>query len=147
VQSRTVRPLATTMDLTAICDKILRKKHPGQLPSPTLVFQALRIEVNGELQQLEDGLLAAQNILRHQGRLAVISFHSLEDRIVKNFLRDAAQACICPPELPVCVCGGKNARFTLPVRGVISASEAELSVNRRSAPAKLRIADRIRQIG
>ena len=142
VQAREIKPLSTTADLTAICDKVLRKKRPGQLPSPTLVFQALRIEVNGELKQLEDGLLAAEKILRGNGRLAVISFHSLEDRIVKNFMRDAARECICPPELPVCVCGGKHARFTLPVRGVIAASDAELADNRRAACAKLRIAER-----
>jgi len=141
VQARELKPLATTADLCAICDKVLRKKKPGQLPSPTLVFQALRIEVNGELQQLENGLAAAQNILRAGGMLAVISFHSLEDRIVKNFLRDAARECICPPGLPVCVCGN-HARFELPVRGVISASASELELNRRAACAKLRVAVR-----
>ena len=143
VQAREVKPLACTDDLTAVCDRVLRKKHPGQLPSPTLVFQALRIEVNGELKQLETALAAAQNMLRSGGRLAVISFHSLEDRIVKNFLRDAAQNCICPPGLPVCVCNN-HAKFELPVRGVITAGEDELASNRRAASAKLRIADRTR---
>ena len=141
VQAREVKPLASTADLCAICDRVLRKKHPGQLPSPTLVFQALRIEVNGELRQLEQALTAAQKILRPGGRLAVISFHSLEDRIVKNFLRDASRECICPPGLPVCVCNN-HAKFNLPVRGVITAGAEELAANRRSAPAKLRIADR-----
>ena len=141
VQAREIKPLGTTDELTAVCDKVLRKKKPGQLPSPTLVFQALRIEVNGELRQLESGLLAAQKMLRAGGRLAGISFHSLEDRIVKNFLRDAARDCICPPDIPVCVCNN-HAKFTLPVRGVISATEEELAANRRAASAKLRIADR-----
>ena len=143
VQAREVKPLACTDDLTAVCDRVLRKKRPGQLPSPTLVFQALRIEVNGELRQLETALGAAQNMLRSGGRLAVISFHSLEDRIVKNFLRDAAQNCICPPGLPVCVCNN-HAKFELPVRGVITAGADELAANRRAASAKLRIADRTR---
>lgn len=144
VQARELKPLATTAELAAVCDKVLRKKRPGELPSPTRVFQALRIEVNGELKQLENGLQAAENILRPGGRLAVISFHSLEDRIVKNFFREAAKECICPPGLPVCVCNN-HARFELPVRGVISAAEDELSANRRSASAKLRIADRKRR--
>lgn len=141
VQLREEKPFSTTAELTAVCDKVLRKKRPGELPSPTLVFQALRIEVNGELAQLKSGLQAAKNILRPGGRLAVISFHSLEDRIVKNFMRDAAQNCICPPGLPVCVCNHR-AEFTLPVRGVISAKEEELNRNRRAACAKLRVADR-----
>ena len=141
VQARELKPLATTAELAAVCDKVLRKKRPGELPSPTRVFQALRIEVNGELKQLESGLLAAENILRPGGRLAVISFHSLEDRIVKNFFRDAARECICPPGLPVCVCNN-HARFELAVRGVISAGDDELAANRRSASAKLRVADR-----
>ena len=141
VAARELKPLATTDDLCAVCDKVLHKKHPGDLPSPTRVFQALRIEVNGELEQLKAGLQGAQNILRPGGRLAVISFHSLEDRIVKNFLRDAARECICPPSLPMCVCGN-HAKFDLPVRGVISAADDELAANRRSASAKLRIADR-----
>ena len=139
--AREVKPLATTGDLTAICDRILHKKKPGQLPSPTLVFQALRIEVNGELQQLSTALTAAQSVLRPGGRLAVISFHSLEDRIVKNFMRDASRECVCPPGLPVCVCN-HHAAFTLPVRGVVTASKIELQENRRAACAKLRIADR-----
>lgn len=142
VAAREVKPLASTADLSAICDRVLHKKRPGQLPSPTLVFQALRIEVNGELTQLESGLQAAKKILRPGGRLAVISFHSLEDRIVKNFMRDGASECCCPPGLPVCVCG-KHADFKLPVRGVITAGNDELQLNRRAACAKLRIADRV----
>ena len=141
VQMREVKPFSSTAELTALCDKVLRKKRPGELPSPTLVFQALRIEVNGELEQLSRALSAAEDILRPGGRLAVISFHSLEDRIVKNFMRDAAQNCICPPGLPVCVCSHR-ARFTLPVRGVICADKQELEANRRAACAKLRVADR-----
>ena len=141
VEQRAESFFGTTADLVKLCDKTLGKSAPGKLPIPTLVFQALRIEVNGELEQLSRALSAAEDILRPGGRLAVISFHSLEDRIVKNFMRDAAQNCICPPGLPVCVCSHR-ARFTLPVRGVICADKQELEANRRAACAKLRVADR-----
>ncbi|MBA2742656.1 MAG: 16S rRNA (cytosine(1402)-N(4))-methyltransferase RsmH [Actinobacteria bacterium] len=103
------------------------------------VFQALRIEVNHELESLEAGLPAAFEMLRPGGRLAVISFHSLEDRIAKRFLRDRVRGCTCPPELPVCVCGREpEARLltTKPVRP--SAHEVEL--NPRAASARLRVA-------
>ncbi len=141
VEHRAVKPFATTLELAEVCDRVLRRGPGDRLPHPTLAFQALRIEVNGELRQLEAGLRAAENILRPGGRLAVISFHSLEDRVVKNFMRDAARECICPPGLPICVCK-HHAEFTLPVRGVIEADERELAQNRRAAPAKLRVADR-----
>ena len=105
------------------------------------VFQALRIEVNHELESLEVGLPAAFEMLRPGGRLAVISFHSLEDRIVKRFLRDRARGCTCPPELPVCVCGKEpEARLltTKPVRP----SASEVDHNPRASSARLRAAVR-----
>jgi 16S rRNA (cytosine1402-N4)-methyltransferase len=105
------------------------------------VFQALRIEVNHELESLEVGLPAAFEMLRPGGRLAVISFHSLEDRIVKRFLRDRARGCTCPPELPVCVCGKEpEARVltTKPVRP----SASEVDHNPRASSARLRAAVR-----
>ena len=103
------------------------------------VFQALRIEVNHELESLEAGLPAAFEMLRPGGRLAVISFHSLEDRITKRFLRDRARGCTCPPELPICVCGREpEARLltTKPVRP----SAQEIEHNPRAASARLRAA-------
>ena len=103
------------------------------------VFQALRIEVNHELESLEAGLPAAFEMLRPGGRLAVISFHSLEDRIAKRFLRDRARGCTCPPEFPVCVCGREpEARLltTKPVRP----SAHEIEHNPRAASARLRVA-------
>jgi 16S rRNA (cytosine1402-N4)-methyltransferase len=106
------------------------------------VFQALRIEVNHELDSLEAGLPAAFEMLRPGGRLAVISFHSLEDRIVKRFLRDRARGCTCPPELPVCVCGKEpEARLltTKPVRP----SSHEVEHNPRAASARLRAAVKV----
>jgi 16S rRNA (cytosine1402-N4)-methyltransferase len=106
------------------------------------VFQALRIEVNHELESLEAGLPAAFEMLRPGGRLAVISFHSLEDRIVKRFLRDRARGCTCPPELPICVCGREpEARLltTKPVRP----SAHEVEHNPRAASARLRAAVKV----
>jgi 16S rRNA (cytosine1402-N4)-methyltransferase len=101
------------------------------------VFQALRIEVNHELESLEAGLPAALEMLRPGGRLAVISFHSLEDRIVKHFLRDRARGCTCPPDFPVCACGREPEVRVLTPRPVRpSAHETEL--NPRAASARLR---------
>jgi 16S rRNA (cytosine1402-N4)-methyltransferase len=105
------------------------------------VFQALRIEVNHELESLETGLPAAFEMLRPGGRLAVISFHSLEDRIVKRFLRDRARGCTCPPELPVCVCGKEpDARVLTPKP--IRPSASEVDHNPRAGSARLRAAVR-----
>jgi 16S rRNA (cytosine1402-N4)-methyltransferase len=106
------------------------------------VFQALRIEVNHELESLETGLPAAFEMLRPGGRLAVISFHSLEDRIVKRFLRDRARGCTCPPELPVCVCGKEpEARVLTPKP--VRPSPAEIDHNPRASSARLRVAVRV----
>jgi 16S rRNA (cytosine1402-N4)-methyltransferase len=106
------------------------------------VFQALRIEVNHELESLESGLPAAFEMLRPGGRLAVISFHSLEDRIVKRFLRERARGCTCPPEFPVCVCGREpDARILTPKPVRPSAREVEL--NPRAASARLRAAVKV----
>jgi 16S rRNA (cytosine1402-N4)-methyltransferase len=106
------------------------------------VFQALRIEVNHELDALEAGLPAAFEMLRPGGRLAVISFHSLEDRIVKRFLRERARGCTCPPELPVCVCGkAPEARILTPKP--IRPSASEIDRNPRAASARLRAAVKV----
>jgi 16S rRNA (cytosine1402-N4)-methyltransferase len=101
------------------------------------VFQALRIVVNHELESLEAGLPAAFEMLRPGGRLAVISFHSLEDRIVKRFLRDRARGCTCPPEFPVCVCGHEPELRILTPKPV-RPSAAEIEVNPRASSARLR---------
>ena len=103
------------------------------------VFQALRIAVNGELDSLTVALPAALEILRPGGRLAVISFHSLEDRIVKHFLRDRERGCTCPPDFPVCVCGHEPELRALQ-RRPIRPSEAEVAANPRSSSARLRVA-------
>ena len=106
------------------------------------VFQALRIEVNHELESLDVGLPAAFAMLRPGGRLAVISFHSLEDRVVKRFFRDRSRGCICPPELPVCVCGKEpEARILTPKP--LRPSPAEVDDNPRASSARLRVAVRL----
>ena len=106
------------------------------------VFQALRIEVNHELESLDVGLPAAFAMLRPGGRLAVISFHSLEDRIVKRFFRDRSRGCTCPPELPVCVCGKEpEARILTPKP--LRPSPAEVDHNPRASSARLRVAVRL----
>ena len=106
------------------------------------VFQALRIEVNHELESLEAGLPAAFEMLRPGGRLAVISFHSLEDRIVKHFLRDRARGCTCPPEFPVCVCGKQSEARVLTPKPVRPSSD-EVDHNPRASSARLRVAVRV----
>ncbi|HEY5873301.1 MAG TPA: 16S rRNA (cytosine(1402)-N(4))-methyltransferase RsmH [Gaiellaceae bacterium] len=106
------------------------------------VFQALRIEVNHELESLEVGLPAAFAMLRPGGRLAVISFHSLEDRVVKRFFRDRSRGCTCPPELPVCVCGKEpEARILTPKP--LRPSPVEVDDNPRASSARLRVAVRL----
>ena len=106
------------------------------------VFQALRIAVNHELESLEAGLPAAFQMLRPGGRLAVISFQSLEDRIVKRFLRGLAKGCECPPELPVCVCG-REPELRIVTPKPLRPSKHEVDENPRAASAKLRVGVRI----
>jgi 16S rRNA (cytosine1402-N4)-methyltransferase len=124
----------------------------GSIPAPARfgdghpakrVFQALRIAVNHELESLEDGLPAAFEMLRPGGRLVVISFHSLEDRIVKRFFRDRARGCTCPPELPICVCGREPEARILTPRPV-RPSPGEVELNPRASSARLRAAVRVR---
>ena len=142
VRRREQRPIETTLELVdcikgAMPPQALREKqHPAKRS-----FQAIRIAVNGELDALPPMLEAAANCLRPGGRLAVITFHSLEDRIVKQKLRELATGCTCPPEFPVCVCG-KKPRMTLLTRKPITPSSEELSENPRARSAKLRLAER-----
>ncbi|MGA2976077.1 MAG: 16S rRNA (cytosine(1402)-N(4))-methyltransferase RsmH [Spirochaetia bacterium] len=115
-----------------------RKIHPA-----TRTFQALRIAVNRELEQLETGLTEAVRILAPAGRIGVISFHSLEDRMVKTFFREKSKECTCPPEWPICQCGGK-AELRLVTGKPVTASEEEVSRNPASRSAKLRVAEKPR---
>jgi len=141
-EMREAAPFARTGDLVKLCDTVLGRAKPGKLPHPTLVFQAVRIAVNDELRQLETGLAAGVSLLMPGGRIAVISFHSLEDRIVKNFFRRESVQCLCPPGLPVCRCG-HQARLRVLTRHAVAADAEELAVNRRAASAKLRAAEKL----
>ena len=142
VEAREQQPLETTGQLAEVIKasvpaKVRRSEgHPARK-----TFQALRIAVNGELDRLQEGLEAAFSLLKPQGRLAVITFHSLEDRIVKRTLADLAKGCTCPPEFPVCVCGRKP-RVRLVNRKPITADGAELADNPRARSAKLRVAEK-----
>ena len=133
------------MQLAEICDRAFfdpRRKKSGGLPAPTLAFQALRIAVNDELGELERGLMMAFELLKKEGRLAVITFHSLEDRMVKYFLNDMAEICKCPPKCPVCVCGWMQ-KMRILTKKPLTATEEEIRVNPRSSCAKLRAAEKI----
>jgi 16S rRNA (cytosine1402-N4)-methyltransferase len=142
VERREERPFTTTLEFADFCDQILGKAKPGKLPTPTLCFQALRIAVNSELEELERGLKAALKMLSPGGILAVISFHSLEDRIVKNFLREAAKDCVCPPGMPICICD-HQAEVKIITRKPVTAGKQECSDNSRAGCAKMRIAIKI----
>lgn len=141
VETRRERPFRTSRDLLdAIASARVgggRKHHPA-----TLVYQALRIVVNDEMNALEEGLEAAIEALRPGGRLVVLAYHSIEDRIVKNRLRDAVRGCTCPPGLPACVCGGRI-RLRLITRKPVSAGQEERNANPRARSVRLRAAERI----
>jgi 16S rRNA (cytosine1402-N4)-methyltransferase len=134
------RPVRTTDQLADIIESTMPGR--GRIHPATKTFQALRIAVNQELEHLESALLQAVNMLGNEGRLVVISYHSLEDRIVKNFMRREAAGCVCPPGLPQCVCRHQP-RLRLVNKGVVAPSLAEEKVNPRSRSAKLRVAERI----
>jgi len=114
----------------------------GKIHPATKTFQALRIAVNQELESLELALKQAVSLLGSGGRIVVISFHSLEDRVVKGFLRTESQGCLCPPSAPVCVCGHEP-RLRMVTKKAVKPSPAELRVNPRSRSAKMRVGERI----
>jgi 16S rRNA (cytosine1402-N4)-methyltransferase len=132
------RPLGTTAELVdAIRAAVPPAYRFGRGHPAKRSFQALRIAVNGELDSLDRALPAAWDLLRERGRLAVISFHSLEDRRVKRFLADRARGCVCPPEIPVCVCGREPEAEPL-TRRPLAATPEEIERNPRSHSARLR---------
>ena len=139
IKKRSEGRIDSTIKLRDIIRKSIKSNeaHPEKR-----VFQALRIEVNRELEVLENTIETVVDHLKVGGRIAIISFHSLEDRIVKNKFKDLATACICPPELPVCVCNHK-AKIKVITRKPITATKKELKMNSRSKPAKLRVGERI----
>jgi 16S rRNA (cytosine1402-N4)-methyltransferase len=142
VRRRAREPFLRTGDLVeTIKCAIPTPSRFGQGHPAKRSFQALRIAVNDELESLREGLDRVVEVLAPGGRVAVISFHSLEDRIVKRFFRDQSRGCTCPPEFPVCVCGHDPLLRTITARAVVPTVE-ERSDNPRSASAKLRVAER-----
>lgn len=141
-RERAEKPILTTRELVEIIKASIPAKmrvtggHPAKR-----TFQAIRIEVNQELAVLEESLDGMIDFLREGGRLCVITFHSLEDRIVKNIFRRNEHPCICPPEFPVCVCGRKPKGFVVTRKPVVPGEE-ELAANKRSKSAKLRVFER-----
>jgi len=135
------RPISTTVELARLVEQVLGGKRAKIHPA-TRTFMALRIAVNSELQNLELALQQTLNLLRPEGRLTVISYHSLEDRIVKQFMRYAASSCICPPGTVICRCGHVPT-LKLISRKVIKPTSLEIESNHRSRSAKLRIAERL----
>ena len=141
--ARATKPIESTLELVDIIKSAMpaaalrEKQHPAKRS-----FQAIRIAVNGELDALPPMLEAAVSHLNAGGRLAVISFHSLEDRIIKKTMQELATGCTCPPEFPVCVCG-KKPKIRLVSRKPIVSGEAELAENPRARSAKLRVAEKL----
>jgi 16S rRNA (cytosine1402-N4)-methyltransferase len=134
------RPLKTTLQLARLIEKTIGKR--GKIHPATKTFQALRIAVNHELENLESALRQAIDLLGYEGRLVVISYHSLEDRIVKQLMQQESRGCICPPGTPVCVCG-HTPSIKLINKKVITPTKTEIKTNPRSRSAKLRAAERI----
>jgi 16S rRNA (cytosine1402-N4)-methyltransferase len=135
------RPIRTVGQLTRAIEQVAGRARSSIHPA-TKTFQALRIAVNEELEALADALRQAPDLLASGGRLVVISFHSLEDRMVKQFMQAESKGCICPPAIPVCVCG-HVARFRRVTKGAEKPSEREVETNRRARSAKLRAAERL----
>jgi 16S rRNA (cytosine1402-N4)-methyltransferase len=135
------RPIRTTTGLAGVVSRAARGPHHRIHPA-TRTFQALRIAVNDELAALESGLEQARDILGHGGRLVVVSFHSLEDRIVKQFLQRESRDCICPPDEPACVCHHRASLRILTKRTVTPTAE-EVALNPRSRSARLRAAEKL----
>jgi 16S rRNA (cytosine1402-N4)-methyltransferase len=134
------RPLSTTGELARVIEGVIPGYH--RIHPATRTFQALRIAVNDELNRLSTALTQAVNVLGHGGRLVVISYHSLEDRIVKNFLKLESAPCVCPPGIPVCVCR-RQPRLRPVSKGALMPGEAEIAANPRARSAKMRVAERI----
>src|SRR6476659_4364859 len=144
VAARSTAPITTAEELAGLIERVApgnprvrRRIHPA-----TRVFQALRIAVNEELDALQEGLAAAVDLLLPGGRLVVLSYHSLEDRIVKRFFAAERRGCICPPELPVCVCG-RNPRLRLLTSKPVMPTASEVEANPRARSARLRAAERL----
>jgi 16S rRNA (cytosine1402-N4)-methyltransferase len=134
------RPLTSTRQLADLISALIVKR--GRIHPATKVFQSLRIAVNKELGALEQGAKAAIGLLEPGGRIAILSFHSLEDRFVKQLFRALSRDCVCPPQQPICTCAAQ-ATLRLVTRKAVQASDAEVEKNPRSRSARLRVAEKI----
>lgn len=143
VEQREVKPINTTLELVEIIKAAIPAKARREGPHPAKrTFQAIRIEVNSELSILNKAIEDGVNRLNKGGRMAIITFHSLEDRIVKIKFKELATACTCPREFPICICGGK-AKVKLISRKAIEPSKEEVEENPRSRSAKLRVIEKL----
>lgn len=143
VKQRSIKPIDTTFELVSVIKKAVPKGARSDGPHPAKrTFQAIRIEVNNELGVLEDTINNMVDILKPKGRICIITFHSLEDRIVKNVFRNLENPCTCPRDFPICVCG-KKPRVKVITRKPIVPSEEELKNNHRSRSAKLRVVEKL----
>ena len=143
VKRRETAPVETTFELVELIKNAIPAKNRAEGGHPAKrTFQAIRIEVNGELSVIEPTVNSLIDVLSPGGRLCVLTFHSLEDRIVKQTYLAAAKGCTCPPDFPVCVCG-KKPRIRILTHKPVTATEEELSHNNRSHSAKLRICERL----
>lgn len=142
VNRRAEEPIQNNAELASIVERALGGRRGARIHPATRTLQGIRIAVNQELTALETGLADGLTLLHPGGRVAVISFHSLEDRIVKQYFQRESRDCICPPELPVCQCG-HTASLRVITRRPITPDDDERRVNPRSSSAKLRVAERI----
>lgn len=143
VRRRTVHPIATTMELASLCADAIPPKFREKGSSPAKrTFQAIRIEVNGELEIIPPTVRDIAECLAPQGRMAIITFHSLEDRLVKQTVAELTRGCTCPPNFPVCVCGKKPTLSSITRKPILPSAD-ELEENKRSHSAKLRVAEKL----
>ncbi|MBO4467778.1 MAG: 16S rRNA (cytosine(1402)-N(4))-methyltransferase RsmH [Clostridia bacterium] len=142
IKQRGTAPITTTTELAEIISAAVPASYKREGHPARKCFQAIRIEVNGEISILADAIEKAFSVLKIGGRLSIITFHSLEDRIVKQKFKEFATGCTCPPDLPICVCG-KTPRGKLITKKPVIASEEELADNQRSRSAKLRVVEKI----
>ena len=141
-QAQTKSSIKTTLQLSNIISTAVHASRQYKIHPATRTFQALRIAVNGELEHIKKALVDSVDILQESARIIVISFHSLEDRIVKNFFKNEEKDCVCPPKFPICSCGKKQ-RLKIITRKPIIPTAEEVTRNARASSAKLRVGERV----
>ena len=141
-QAQKKSAIKTTLQLSNIISSVIHASRQTKIHPATRTFQALRIAVNGELEHIKKALRDSVDILQESARVIVISFHSLEDRIVKNFFKTEEKGCVCPPKIPICSCGHKQRLKIITRKPIIPAVE-EVRLNSRASSAKLRVAERV----